>query len=465
MSSLNSEQLSMLLEQQRAAYRLERMPSLAVRKDRLRRIIAMTDSHALALADAMSQDFGHRSKHESLSADVLSVKGSAQHAIGNLQRWMRVRRTSGWFLPGGNRLMPQPLGVAGVVSPWNYPYLLAMAPAVGALAAGNRVMIKPSELTPATSELIRRMVAETFSPDEMSVVTGDADVARAFVELPFDHLFFTGSTGVGRSVAQAAAKNLTPVTLELGGKSPVLVDRSADLALTARRLAFAKLLNAGQTCVAPDYLLVPQEFVEPLAQGILANMRRMYPTVGDNPDFSSVVNAQHLARLQALIDDAQRAGARVLRSHDETSTGRKLAPTLLLDVRSDMAVMREEVFGPVLPIVSYHRAQDAIDFINSAERPLAMYWFGRDKAAQSHALAQTVAGGVTINDCIWHLGQEDLPFGGVGASGSGVYHGQWGFDTFSQLKPIFTQSRFPAVRFFYPPYGRVADAVVGLKGK
>jgi coniferyl-aldehyde dehydrogenase len=361
--------------------------------------------------------------------------------------------------------MRQPLGVVGIVSPWNYPYYLAMEPAVAALAAGNRVLIKPSELTPATSALMARLVSEHFRPEEMLVITGDAEVGKAFTALPFDHLFFTGSTAVGRHVAQAAAKNLTPVTLELGGKSPAIVDRSADLALTASRLAFGKLFNAGQTCVAPDYLLVPRELVEPLAQQILASMRRMYPRIAGNPDYTSIATPRHFARLQALLDDAAQRGARVLRTHDERPDDRRLVPALLLDVPADAQIMQEEIFGPLLPILAYDQPDEALAHVNRGDRPLALYWFGSDRAARDRVMRETHAGGVTINDCLWHLGQQEQPFGGVGASGMGAYHGEWGFRTFSKEKPLFIQSRFAGTKLFQPPYGATFERLLGLLKK
>lgn len=458
------ERLHLALTAQRRAFEAERMPSEAVRRDRLERLLAMTRQHGEALAAAMAQDFGHRARQESLLADVFTVESGARHALKRLRGWMKTRRveTPLHFLPGRNVLMRQPLGVVGIVSPWNYPYYLAMAPAVAALAAGNRVLIKPSELTPATSALMARIVAEHFAPEEMQVITGDAEVGKAFTQLPFDHLFFTGSTPVGRIVAQAAAKHLVPVTLELGGKSPAIVDRSADLALTASRLAFGKLFNAGQTCVAPDYLLVPREMAEPLVQRILGEMRRLYPTVAGNPDYTSIVSPRHLARLQGLIDDAAQRGARVLRSHVDQPDDRRLVPALLLDVPADATVMQEEIFGPLLPVVPYDQLDDALAHVNRGDRPLALYWFGQDRAVRERVMRETHAGGVTVNDCLWHLGQEEQPFGGVGASGMGAYHGEWGFRTFSKEKPLFIQSRFAGTRLFQPPYGATFERLLGL---
>ncbi len=456
--------LRQALERQRAAFDADPAPSLATRRDRLRRLHAATVRHADDLVAAIAADFGHRARQETLLAEVFTVRSAARHAIGHLRRWMRPRAvpTQLHFLPGRNRLLRQPLGVAGIVSPWNYPYYLAMAPAVAALAAGNRVLLKPSELSPATSALMARMVAADFAPDEFQVIQGDASVGRAFVELPFDHLFFTGSTAVGRLVAQAAARNLTPVTLELGGKSPAIVDASCDLELTAQRLAFGKLFNAGQTCVAPDYVLAPRALVEPLTQALVHAARRLYPQLQGNPDYSSIASPRHRERLQRLLDDARDHGARLIPTHDEQPTDGRFVPQLLTGVHKGMAVMQEEIFGPLLPIVACDSVADALAQVRSRERPLALYWFGRDSATRDHVLAHSHAGGVTVNDCIWHLGQEHQPFGGVGASGMGAYHGEWGFRTFSKEKPVFLQPRLAGTALFNPPYGAVFERLLRL---
>ena len=458
------ERLHLVLEQQRTAFHAEMSPGLAIRQDRLHRVKAMTSKYADELVAAISRDFGHRARQETLLADVFTVEASATHALRHLRAWMKPRRmpTALHFLPASNRLLRQPLGVVGIVSPWNYPYNLAMNPALAALAAGNRVMIKPSELTPETSALMARMVGEFFAPDEMQVVCGDAETGRAFVTLPFAHLFFTGSTAVGRLVAKAAAHNLTPVTLELGGKSPALIDRSCDLKLTATRLAFGKLLNAGQTCVAPDYVLAPRELIPALVGELQAAIQALYPSLDNNPDYTSIATARHHDRLQALLADAKAKGARLIPSHSETVSGRKLVPHLLLDMTDEMTVMREEIFGPLLPIMAYDSIEEALAYINRHDKPLALYWFGQDGAAQQQVLEQTHAGGVTINDCIWHLAQEDQPFGGVGASGSGSYHGEWGFRTFSKEKPVFIQSRFAGTKLFHPPYGKTFDRLLAV---
>jgi coniferyl-aldehyde dehydrogenase len=361
------------------------------------------------------------------------------------------------FMPAKNRLMPQPLGVVGIIAPWNYPLQLTLAPAVAALAAGNRVMIKPSELVPRFSALLREAIAARFDPTEMTVTTVDDDIAQAFASLPFDHLIFTGSTRVGRLVAEAAGRNLTPVTLELGGKSPAIVDRSADLGQAAERIAYGKLLNAGQTCIAPDYALVPEAKVQDFADRLQGHMRKMYGTDPGNADYTSIVSDRHYARLEGLVADAAAKGARIMqaaKSDDPAwKSKRKFPPTILVGATPDMAIMQEEIFGPLLPIIGYRDAAEPVSYINRHDRPLALYWFGTDDAARDEVLARTVSGGVTVNDCLFHFTQINQPMGGIGASGTGAYHGEWGFKTLSKLKPVFYRSPFNRLADLYPPYG------------
>lgn len=455
-------------EAQRQAFARQPFPTLAERRDRLQRLAALLDRHEAALVQAISADFSGRSPHETRLAEAFVVRAGLRHALRHLKGWMRERRvpTQLHFLPGRNRLLPQPLGVVGVVAPWNYPLQLSLGPALAALAAGNRVLIKPSELTPAFSALLERAVAEAFAPDEMSVVTGDASVGQAFSHLPFDHLFFTGSTPVGRLVAQAAAANLTPVTLELGGKSPAIVDSSADLDEAAQRIAYGKLLNAGQTCVAPDYVLVPTGQGEALARRIARAAERMYPTLRNNPDYTAIVSPRHHARLRDMVAEAAGLGATIVQvnpANESLEQGtRKIAPTLVLNPPAGARLMREEIFGPVLPILEVPSLDAAIAHVQQGDRPLALYWFGRDTAHRDRVLRETISGGVTVNDCLWHLGQEHQPFGGVGASGMGAYHGEWGFNTFSKLKPVFHQSRWAGTALFRPPYGATFERLLGL---
>ena len=460
--------LERLLLIQRSAFEAERYPSVATRRDRLERLRRLVTQHESRFVAAIERDFGHRSAHETRLAELYIVGAEARHAIRRLSRWMKPRRvaTPWHLLPASARIMHQPVGVVGIISPWNYPVQLALAPAVAAIAAGNRVMLKPSELTPATSSLLAELVSASFREDEFSVVEGDADIGQAFSALAFDHLFFTGSTAVGRKVAQAAAANLTPVTLELGGKSPAVFDATADFASSVPRLMVGKLLNAGQTCIAPDYALVPAARLDEFIAAATATVHDLYPQVSTNPDYTSIVNARHFARLTGLLDDARSKGARIMPLGEAgartDTTPRRLVPTLVAGVTDDMAIMREEIFGPLLPIETYSTPDDAIAKINARPHPLALYWFGADRRHCERMLRQTLAGGVTVNDTLWHFAHEGLPFGGVGASGSGQYHGEHGFVTFSKAKPVYAQSRLAPTRLLYPPYGRVFERVLAL---
>ena len=453
------------LDRMRAAFRKEMAPSLATRRDRLARLARMTKRYAPDIMDTAQADFGHRSRHETLIADLLAVDEAIKYAQRNLADWMRPRRmpTDIKYRPGFNRLLSQPLGVVGVVAPWNYPYQLSMLPALGALAAGNRVMIKPSELAPRTAALMERMVRESFADDELAVFPGDASIGKAFTELPFDHLFFTGSTAVGRLVAQAAAKNLTPVTLELGGKSPVIVDVKGSFDSIAPKIAVGKLFNAGQTCIAPDYALVPRERADEFAIAMWHAMGALYPTLARNPDYSSIVNDRHYSRLEELLADAKWRGARFVEINPAGEifdpAQRKLAPAIVLEVNDQMRIMREEIFGPLLPIVPYDKLDDALDYINARERPLALYLFSDTRRNRQRALRETIAGGVTVNGCLTHFAQEAQPFGGVGASGTGSYHGEYGFRTFSKEKAVYYEARIGIVSLLMPPYGKVLDKV------
>ena len=464
-------ELARLFAVQRAAFARERYPAVAARRDRLARLLALVVANEQRFVDAVDRDFGHRSAHETRLAELYIVAAGIRHAQAHLARWMKPERvpTPLHLRPGSAKVERQPIGVAGVISPWNYPVQLALSPALGALAAGNRVLLKPSELTRATSELLRELVAARFGEDEFAVVPGDAQVGAAFARLPFDHLFFTGSTSVGRQVALAAAANLTPVTLELGGKSPALFDADADLTLAAPRLMSGKLLNAGQTCIAPDYALVPEGRVDSFVAAITTAAARLYPSYVGNPDYTAIVNERHYRRLTDLVSDARTMGATVVTlnpgNEESDPAQRKLLPTLLLNVDDSMAVMQEEIFGPILPIETYAALDDAIRRIDSRPRPLSLYLFGRTTTRRARALEQTIAGGVTVNDTLMHFAHEGLPFGGVGASGHGAYHGEASFLTFSHRKPVFTQSRFAAAKLLYPPYGGRYDTVYALLRK
>jgi coniferyl-aldehyde dehydrogenase len=460
--SLKSPGQSALEDAFHAMFELSRTTPLATlqqRLDRLARLRAAISENEARFEQAISADFGHRSTTETAIAETLLVLGEIKHATKHLKKWMAPQRVSTalQFMPAKNRLIPQPLGVVGIIAPWNYPLQLTLAPAVGALAAGNRVMIKPSELVPRFSALLKEVIAAKFDATEIVVTGIDDDIAKTFASLPFDHLIFTGSTRIGRLVAEAAGRNLTPITLELGGKSPVIVDRSADLGQAAQRIAYAKLLNAGQTCIAPDYALVPHGQVQDFAERVQANMRTMFGTDPDNKDYTSIVSDRHYQRLEGLVADAAAKGATLMQAAKPNDhrwkSKRKFPPTIVVGVTPDMAIMQEEIFGPLLPIMGYRDAAEPVAYINRHDRPLALYWFGKDDAARDEVLARTVSGGVTVNDCLFHFTQINQPMGGVGASGTGAYHGEWGFRNLSKLKPVFYRSALNRLADLYPPYG------------
>lgn len=451
------QDLQQAFERQRAAWLAAPYPAWEERAGRLRRLQSLLQTHEAAITAAIDADFGGRPAIETELAEVWpsleEVKGALRHG----KRWMKPRRAGvgKWFLPARAQVVPQPLGVVGVIVPWNYPLYLAIGPMVAAIAAGNRVMVKPSEFTPRFSELFQKLCAEAFPPEEVFVVTGGAEVAAQFSALPFGHLLFTGSTAVGRKVMQAAAANLTPVTLELGGKSPAVIAPGYPLAHAVQRIVAGKLLNAGQTCIAPDYVLLPRAQVGAFVEAARTQARRGYPQGLADGDYCSIVNERQYARLVRGVDEAAARGARVEALFDgapRDDAAHRLAPTLVIDPPADIAVMQEEIFGPVLPLVPYDRVEDAIAFINARPHPLALYWFDQDDTRIRRAVQELPAGGMTVNDTLLHIAQESLPFGGVGGSGMGHYHGRWGFDTFSKLKPVFRQSRLNGMALFLPPY-------------
>ncbi|HEY8275800.1 MAG TPA: coniferyl aldehyde dehydrogenase [Methyloceanibacter sp.] len=452
---------------QRAAFLRDGPPTLKQRRSDLtnlkQAILARQDEFVAAL----NADFGHRARQESLMLDLGSTVGAINYLLSNLRRFMRPepRHVAAIFKPASAKVVYQPLGVVGVVAPWNFPVSLAVTPLATALAAGNRVMLKPSEMTPATTEVLASMLVETFGEEQVAVVTGDAEIGRAFSSLPFDHLFFTGSIPVGRAIMRAASENLVPVTLELGGKSPVIVDEDYSLETAARRIAYGKCANGGQICTSPDYLLLPKGKTEDFVAAFRREVDSLYPDVVDNPDFTSIVNERHFARLSGLVEDAKAKGARVVEfgtKQSSDSQSRQFPPVLLLDVTDEMAVMQEEIFGPILPVATYDGLDDAIAYVNARPRPLALYFFGNDAASQRKVLERTTSGGVLINDTILHYAQDDLPFGGIGPSGMGAYHGAEGFKTMSHAKAVFQQARFNAVDLFRPPFGKTFDFLLNV---
>ena len=459
--------LADLLVRQRAAFLAAEAPSAAARRADLRRLKAAIVRRRSEFAAAASTDFGHRSAHETLIADLNPTVQAIRYLVRHVGGWMRPerRRAALHFLPARVQVVRQPLGVVGILSPWNYPVFLALSPLATAIAAGDRVMLKPSEHTPATSALIAEVVHEVFPMEQAAVVLGGPEVGAAFSALPFDHLFFTGGGTVARAVMRAASAHLVPVTLELGGKSPVIVDRGYPLERAAAAIAAGKLFNAGQTCVAPDYALVPEESAGRFGELVARAAARLYPTLRANPDYTAIASDRHYDRLAGLVDDARARGATVIEVNPagedlRAGGGRKLAPTLLSGVTDAMMVMQEEIFGPLLPVLPYGDIQEAVDRINRGPRPLAIYFFGGDTAARRTVLTRTTSGGVCINDTQLQVLQDDLPFGGVGASGMGAYHGREGFLTFSHSKAVMRQPRFNLPSLLRPPYGRLTERMI-----
>ncbi|MBC8072318.1 MAG: coniferyl aldehyde dehydrogenase, partial [Deltaproteobacteria bacterium] len=410
-----------LLHRQRAAFTAELPVAAHVRLDRLKRaadvVIAGKDRFAAALSD----DFGHRSTAMTMVTDIMASVGPLRHAAKHLGAWMKAEKRGVQFplglLGARARVEYQPKGVIGIISPWNFPVNLTFAPLAGVLAAGNRAMIKPSEHTPATSALLKELLSAAFDEAEVAVVTGGPELGKAFSELPFDHLVFTGGTAIGRHVMAAAAKNLVPLTLELGGKSPVIVSRSADVVRTSERIALGKMMNAGQICLAPDYLLVPREDEDRIVDGLQKAVAAMYPTLLANDDYTSVLGARHRERLEAHVADAAAKGAKVTvvnPGHEDFAkqNTNKMPLHILQNVTDEMTVMQEEIFGPLLPVMPYDRPDDAVAYVNAHDRPLGLYWFGDDKAEERRVLDRTISGGVTVNDVVFHVSMEDLPFGG-----------------------------------------------------
>ncbi len=458
----DSTRMAALLHRQRRAFLEQGPPALALRKDRLARLRSATLAHRTALQEAVSADFGHRSRHETDIMELAGVIQSIDYLRRHLHRFMRrERRHVGLFYRTGRAYVEyQPKGVVGVTAPWNYPISLTLIPLATALAAGNRAMLKPSELTPRTSEVMRRMLAHAFAEDEVATVLGGPEAGAAFSALPFDHLLFTGSTLVGRKVMRAASEHLVPLTLELGGKSPAIVARGHVNEQTMERIVFGKLANAGQTCVAPDYTLVHEDDLEAFIARFSATAARFYPGGPSGADYTSIVSDRHYDRLQGLIDGARRQGARVIEAgaHPQGAAARPrtLAPTLVVGAHDDAAILQEEIFGPVLPVRTYRTMDEAIGYVNARPRPLALYYFGPQDAGCQRLLERTTSGNVGINSTLMHVAQDDLPFGGIGPSGMGTYHGIEGFRAMSHAKGVFVQGRWSLPGLLHAPFGRFA---------
>jgi coniferyl-aldehyde dehydrogenase len=452
-------------ERQHSASRRQPAPDLAARRAALSKLRELIRTEGAAIAAAISEDFGGRSPAETELLEVVPAHNAIRHAYRHLALWMRdePRPVDLAFQPARAWVRHEPLGVVGIIAPWNYPLLLTLAPLVDALAAGNRALLKPSELTPSFSALLAKLIAARFDPAEVHVVTGGVEVAKAFSSLPFDHLIFTGSTHVGRQVMAAAAANLTPVTLELGGKSPAVVCADYSIDKAARSLAFGKFVNAGQTCIAPDYVLAPADKAEALAEAVLGHVRRSYPTIAANSDYSSLITERHHARLVQALDEARAAGADIRKADaGEAQAGRKLAPTVVLNAPADGVLLREEIFGPILPIVGYRDLDEALAFIAERERPLALYAFTHDRRSQDRILNGAISGGVTLNGTLLHIAQDELPFGGVGPSGIGAYHGREGFRRLSHARSVYKVGPINTFERLGPPWGKLAAATAAF---
>ncbi|MGN6667372.1 MAG: coniferyl aldehyde dehydrogenase [Trinickia sp.] len=461
--------LEQLLQLQRDAHAREPFPSWDTRAARLKALRSMLLDNSDALAEALDADFGRRSKAELMLSELWLAKGEIDSALKHGKRWMKPQRraTGVWLTPATAKVMPQPLGIVGIVAPWNYPILLAVGPLIGALAAGNRAMIKMSEFASHTAELFRHLIERTFAREQVAVVTGDASVGAAFCSLPFDHLVFTGSTAVGREVMRAAAANLTPVTLELGGKSPAIVGPHARFDAAVDSIIAGKMLNAGQTCISPDYVLLPRGKEQAFIERARSRVARLYPDFTRNRDYTTLICARHFERMRQLADEAVHAGATLhpLTECAPDETRKRFPPCVLTSAPDTCALMQEEIFGPLLPLVPYDTLDDALRYINARARPLALYLFDDDRRTVQRVLHETVSGGVAVNETLLHIACEGLPFGGVGASGMGAYHGYDGFAAFSKMKPVLMQPRINARALLLPPYGRRFHAVMRLMFK
>jgi coniferyl-aldehyde dehydrogenase len=485
-----------ILDKQRHAFQTSPAPTARERKASLARLADALRKHQDALITAAAADFGHRARQDTILGDLFPTFSSIKHLDTHLSGWMKPEKRSVplHFKPARAWIEYQPLGMVGVISPWNYPIGLALVPLATALAAGNRVMLKPSELTPRTSDLLTTLLAEVFPPEQVAVVNGGAETGSTFAGLPFDLICFTGSTAVGKLVMKAASENLTPVILELGGKSPAIVDADYPLEHAARSIAHGKLANAGQTCIAPDYALIPEESADAFVELLRRQVDQLYPQWEKNNDFGAIVSARHHERLTRLVDDARTRGAAVIpagqgetpggppdnqvgkgspgagigktgigskeRDAASTADSRKFPPTILRGVTDDMLVMQEEIFGPILPVMTYRSLDDAIRYVNAHHRPLAIYLYSHSNAHQQQVLSGTTSGGVTINDTMLHCLTDSLPFGGIGSSGMGCYHGIEGFRNFSHRKAVFHQSRLNFADLLRPPFGEKFDRIV-----
>lgn len=462
--TLVAAMIDQIFDEQQKAFRANPNPSAGERKQQLATVIELLRDNADRIALAISEDFGHRSAYETKLLELFPTIEDARHAKKNVASWMRTERvaTAVWYKPARSRIIKQPLGVVGIVVPWNYPINLSIGPLIAALAAGNRAMIKMSELTPITGELLAKLFGEGFNRDLVSFINGGVSIAKEMCAKPFDHLLFTGSSAIGKSVMQAASNNLTPVTLELGGKSPAVIAPGFAIERAAQRIMLGKCLNAGQTCIAPDYVLLPRDQINAFRKAAIAAVNAFYPGGTASTDYTSIVNEHHMSRLMDWVSEAASSNATVDRIGVDDVFARKFAPTLLSNVAANTRVMQDEIFGPILPIVPYDSLDGALRYIADRPRPLAMYYFDDDGARANQVLETSMAGGVSVNDTMFHFAQNSLPFGGVGASGMGSYHGIHGFSTFTKKKGVFHQSRVNGGPLLFPPFGKRLERLLKM---
>ena len=462
-----AQTLADTLALQRQAYFAHPVPSIEERRTDLRTLQRFVRDHKAQLCDAVSTDYGHRSQHETLLAEIFPVIDGVDHTLKHLRGWMKPQRRGvdlRNFFGASNRVIPQPLGVVGVIVPWNFPINLSLIPLTCIFAAGNRAMVKMSENSRHLARLLIEKIPAYFPPEKLQVFDETGGVGIAFSRLPFDHLLFTGSGATGRAVMAAAAANLCPVTLELGGKAPAIVCDDFPLATAAERILFVKYLNAGQICTSVDHAWLPRASIDAFVQLAREIVPARYPRL-DSPDYTSIIDTRSFERLLATLDDARARGARViplLPGPPFDAATRKIAPHIVLDAPADSLVMQREIFGPILPLLPYDRLDEVVAHINAGPRPLALYPFSHDSATVQMLLERVMSGGVSVNDALFHVGQHDLPFGGVGESGMGHYHGREGFETFSKMRPVFYQARFSTLKFLMPPYGKFAERVLAF---
>ena len=465
-------EMQRVLESQKNHFIKEGSPSIELRVDRLNRLKSLIMDNRYDLVDALNEDYGNRSKNTSIMTDAYSIIPDINNAIKNIKQWTRPKKRSSNF-PFGlfgakSYVRHEPLGTVGMISPWNFPVNLTFKPLAAIFAAGNQVMHKPSELTPLTASLIKELCDKAYDENEFATFLGGPEVGEAFTKLHFDHLLYTGSGNIGKHVMQSASQNLVPVTLELGGKSPVVIGKSADMKVSAKRIMFGKTLNAGQICLAPDYVIVHKDKKEEFISEVENAVKDFYPSIKDNDDYSSIINERHFNRINSLIQDAKEKGAHINEinpSNEDFSQQQfyKIPPTIVTDTSDDMKIMNEEIFGPVLPVIGFDDLDEALSTINSKDRPLGLYYFGTDKSEESQIMNKTSSGGVTINNVVGHIQQKDLPFGGVGPSGMGRYQSYDGFKNFSNPRAFYKDVGFKFDKLFdgiRPPYTKSIESLL-----